>query len=555
MAAVWGNSARDEVRKAFIGVGVPYAEAAAQTFQRALDDYARSWTHMHQDACEATRLRGEQSEEVLDLRMACLSDRLKEVSALAEVMKHPDADTVQEASRASQQLTPIGDCADVTALKAPVPRPRDPKQRAKVEALQKRLAELQAQYAIGKNEEAAKLGEALKKDAVKVGFGPLTADVDLWRGRSYADLGDEKQSIPAYKASFAAALASRNDRALKQSSVRLAQEYIYKNDMNEYRYWADVAQAALDRTGPDARTENFLEHTRCVSLWQTGVVIARLECLQKHAQRAERVAPLNDWELTTLGLAASDAGRFAQSIEYLKRGVDYSIKENGYTHPRTLEMRGYLCKGYLDLGDLERALSECRETLKTVEQVAPNNHYVKSKIQLYLGATLRELKHYPEAKRYLEAALPYVKPGGEALVELAEIASATGDHEAALAYFKKSLIEDSKDLAPNHPNLVVDLLQLGQAQLQHGDAEARVTLERAYKIAEHADLSPFAIADVEFAWARSLWPDLGERSRAVALAEKARLAYAQGPNSERFQSIRNKIAQWQKDPGGKPLKN
>ena len=33
------------------------------------------------------------------------------------------------------------------------------------------------------------------------------------------------------------------------------------------------------------------------------------------------------------------------------------------------------------------------------------------------GATLRELKRYPEAKRYLEAARPHVKPEGEALVE------------------------------------------------------------------------------------------------------------------------------------------
>src|SRR5205814_708666 len=107
MAAAWSETAREQVKKAFIGVNVPYAESAAATFTRALDEYARTWTHMHQDACEATRLRGEQSEEVLDLRMACLSDRLKEISALAEVMKHADADAVQEASRAGQLLTPV----------------------------------------------------------------------------------------------------------------------------------------------------------------------------------------------------------------------------------------------------------------------------------------------------------------------------------------------------------------------------------------------------------------------------------------------------------------
>jgi tetratricopeptide (TPR) repeat protein/predicted Ser/Thr protein kinase len=544
MAAVWSDAARTEVKKGFAEIGAPYADAAAQAVTRALDAYATAWTHMHQDACEATRVRGEQSEEVLDLRMACLSDRLKEVSALAELMRRPDAETVQEASRATQQLTPVAECADVSALKAPVPRPRDPQQRAKVDALQKRLAGVQAQYAVGKNEEAARLGDALLKDAQAVGFQPLIADVHLWRGRAHADLGEEAQSIPAYRDAFAVALASRNDRTLKQAAVRLAQEYIYKNDMNEFHYWDEVAQAALDRTGPDARMESFLQHTRCVGLWQTGKLIARLDCLEKHARGAERVQPLTDWELTTLGLAASDTGRFSESIDFLKRGVAYSLKENGYTHPRTLEMRGYLCKGWIDYGDFDKALAECRDALKTAEEVAKENHYIVSKIELYLGSTLRELKRYDEAKKYLEKARPYVKPEGEALVELAQIASATGDHGAALAFFKKSLEEDQMELAPDHPNLVVDLLQLGEAQLAHGDAAARATLGRAYQIAANADLSPYMIADVEFAYARALWPEAAERSRALTLAQKARDTYAKAPDSERFQSLRSHVAKW-----------
>ena len=61
------------------------------------------WSNQYKDACEATRVRGETSEDVLDLRMACLGDRLKELSALASVMEHPDNDAVQEAPRAGAQ--------------------------------------------------------------------------------------------------------------------------------------------------------------------------------------------------------------------------------------------------------------------------------------------------------------------------------------------------------------------------------------------------------------------------------------------------------------------
>jgi eukaryotic-like serine/threonine-protein kinase len=555
IAEVWSPEVRARVQQAFVSTGLPYAEAAALSFSSAIDEYARAWAVMHKDACEATRVRGEQSEEVLDLRMACLSDRLRELQALSDLMLHADAETVQEAPRAHQTLTPIPECADVSALKAPVPRPRDPSLRAKLEALQKRVGEVQARYAVGKNSQAAELGEALVKDCKAAGYGPLIAEADLWLGRAYADLGDEKKSIPTFKDAFAWALASRNDRVLKIASVRLAQEYIYKNDPAGMREWDQLAEAALTRTGSDPAIESFLAHTRCIALWRDGKLLERLECLKHHAARVERTQPLTEWELTTLGLAASDAGRVEEAIEYLQRGVEYSLKHNGASHPRTLEMRSYLCKGFLDYGDFERALTECSATLRAIREVAPDNQYLISKAELYLGATLRELKRYDEARRYLADARKSLKPESEALVELAQIETATGDHAGALATFRKSLAEDEKDLGPEHPNLVVDLLMLGEAQLDGKDfAAARSTLERADRICERADLSPYMIADVRFVFAKALWIERpGERERALELARKAEAAYVAGaPRTTRFQASRAEIERWLRERSTEP---
>jgi len=550
MTRDWSARDREAVHKAFVSLGLPYAEAAATSFIHALDEYAASWTRMHQDACEATRLRGEQSEEVLDLRMACLSDRLKEVAALSEVMRRPDADAVQEASRAALTLTPVAECADIAALKGAQPRPRDPAQRKRIDELTRRLAEVQAQYAVGKNSEAQKLADALVKDAAALGWAPLTAEAQLWRGRAAADLGDDKVSIPAYREAFAVGLGGRNDRVMRQAAVRLAQEYIYKNDLAEYRYWEEVSQAAIDRTGPDPRLESFLQHTHCVALWQSGKQRERLECLKKHAAKAERLQPLSDWELTTLGLAASDAGSYEEAIGYLQRGVEYSMKENGYTHPRTMEMRGYLCKGLLDLGQLDRALAECRAALKTVHEVAPDNQYVASRIKLYLGTILREMKHFDEARALLEEAVKQVKPEGEALVELAQIASATGRHADALAYFGKSLAEDEKDLSPDHPNLVIDLLLLGEAWMARGDlVQAQKYLLRAHKITLGADLNPFQIADVDFAYAQALAAaDPSRRAEALKLGGKAFDVYRSGPRTEKFTAETARVQKWLTDP-------
>jgi hypothetical protein len=71
---VWNGSRRAALRAAFSSVRQPWVAATGEAVERALDRYGREWVAMHDDACEATYLRHEQSAELLDLRMACLSD-------------------------------------------------------------------------------------------------------------------------------------------------------------------------------------------------------------------------------------------------------------------------------------------------------------------------------------------------------------------------------------------------------------------------------------------------------------------------------------------------
>ena len=282
----WSPEARERVRLAFAQTNLSYAELASTTLARLLDQYAVDWSNQYKDACEATRVRGETSEDVLDLRMACLGDRLKELQALASVMEHPDNDTVQEAPRAARNLTPVAECADVAALKAETPRPHDARQAHRIDELQQRLAQMQAQYAVGKNLEALKIGEPLLLDARAVGWQPLIADVELWIGRAGADQGDPTKSIPGFKDAFAAALAGRDEKTLKEAAARLAQEYIYNNDMPDFDYWERVAKAALTRGSPDPHLESWVDHSHCVALNRLGRIKERLRCFEEHARRS-----------------------------------------------------------------------------------------------------------------------------------------------------------------------------------------------------------------------------------------------------------------------------
>src|SRR5262249_6117203 len=153
-------------------------------------------------------------------------------------------------------------------------------------------------------------------------------------------------------AAFGVALGSGEALVLDDASVRLAQEYVYARNKSEYDAWYGIARGALGRF-PNPKRLAFLEQVRCVAMAQDGKVGQSLKCLQEHAAELQRTTGLTDWELTWLGLAASDAGQFGESVEWVRRGVAYSAEHEGKTHPRTLELRAYLVRSLLSRGDTD----------------------------------------------------------------------------------------------------------------------------------------------------------------------------------------------------------
>ena len=114
------------VKSAFLHTGKSYAAEVHATVARVLTGYAQNWANMYEEACEATQIRGEQSAEVLDLRMACLQERLGGLRALTDVFSEANGEVVENAVSAANALAPLDRCADVTLLRAVVRPPEDP---------------------------------------------------------------------------------------------------------------------------------------------------------------------------------------------------------------------------------------------------------------------------------------------------------------------------------------------------------------------------------------------------------------------------------------------
>ena len=324
------------------------------------------------------------------------------------------------------------------------------------------------------------------------------------------------KSIPGFKNAFAAALAGRDEKILKEAPARLAQEYIYKNDMPDFDYWERVAKAALTRGSPDPHLESWIDHSHCVALNRLGRIKERLRCFEEHAKEVARPAQR---------VGADDArrrrrrrGPILRSDRLAREGRRLraeGIRRHASAHARDARVS---VQGMARLGEYGKALSECQSALRTVREVSPDNQYLVTRIQLYLGSTLREMKQYADAKKILLEAQKGVKD--EVLPELARDRERDRRSRRARSTTTRSRsTADDKELPATHPDLVGERTMYAETLMAMGQLEpARAQLELAYK-ALNDDMSPFQLADVSFDYARALWltrPD--EHGKALQLA-------------------------------------
>ncbi|MEX1362547.1 MAG: serine/threonine-protein kinase, partial [Nannocystaceae bacterium] len=173
---IWDEPSRAAVERAFVDTGVALGNDALQLVSARLDVYDDQWRTMHRDACEATHLRGEQSDELLDLRMACLRRRGTQMRATVQVLMEADAEVVENAVEAVAKLPSVEVCADLDALRAIVPLPEAADDRREVEQLEDRLADAYASLNAGRFAPAAEAAEQVAEGARALGYAPLLAE-------------------------------------------------------------------------------------------------------------------------------------------------------------------------------------------------------------------------------------------------------------------------------------------------------------------------------------------------------------------------------------------
>ncbi|HVY39659.1 MAG TPA: serine/threonine-protein kinase [Polyangia bacterium] len=252
LQAVWPavdapGSRRVAIHRLFSSSGVPDAENIWRRLAEVLDDRAARWAAMYQDACEATHVRGEQSAEVLDLRMTCLADTLDETRAYTDGLLGSDPAAVGRALATANALTPVQRCADVKSLRLQLPLPTDPAQRAQVERLQQRLNDADVMEALRYTSKAEKQVEGVVPAARGLGYAPLLAEALERLGATQARMERYSQARQSLEEALFVSEAAHDDLTAAKAADLLAGVSTLTTSYDEAARWLRLAEAVLDR--------------------------------------------------------------------------------------------------------------------------------------------------------------------------------------------------------------------------------------------------------------------------------------------------------------------
>ena len=557
LAGVWDDGRREATRQAFAATKLPFADEAWRLAAAGLDRYAKGWTAMRRDACEATQLRGEQSAQLLDLRMSCLDEGLAQVRALGQAFAAPDKPVVQNAAAAVEGLPPVADCADLRALTGL--RPPPPQARTRVAALRGELAQAQAHYDLGHYADSLRIADRVVPQATALGYKPLLAEALLRRGKAQSRGDAPAVAVGPLSEAAWAGEASRHDEVVAAAATDLVELVGYRlEDRKAAEPWARLAQAVIERNGSPPRWKAELADDLGLAAMVAGdhqVAIAQMRASLAFVEKS-RLSPLERADtLQALGGVLFYAGRGSESVPYLREALEIRRRHQGELHPLTARAANNLGAAALGVGDYATGVELVKQALDIKRRLlGPDNPELGTSIN-NLAEALRLAERYDEAEpRYHEAMALWRRAYGEEHPYLAEgydglgaLENDRGRPEAALVQHRRAHEIREKKHGANHPRLAYSLTGEGKALVALGRAgEALPLLERALRL-RSKDADPVELAETRFALAKALRALGRDRTRARTLAEQAAVAYTEaGPRGVRQ---RTEIAAWLQKQG------
>ena len=546
---MWNEARAQEVDTALTKSELAYAaKVSAETRQR-LDAYAEGWVRNHTEACEATRVRQEQSEAVLDLRMRCLEQRRRVLGATVDRLRAADPAAVRDAVQIASRLPATDRCARIDLLEVEFPPPEDPSTQREIEEFWAETVELEAKLLGPQRDEVLPRVERLQARMDELGDLPNRIKVRLLRARVLQHLERAPEAIEVTLEAYR--LATRAGHFEHMSAAARGLTILTGFDAGQKEAgltWALNAEALAQRVDPEGPTHaDALGKAGIVGIYtkDKAAAIERFE----HALRIHQSQPVVDpLEVAnaklSLGRAHVTAGHPEEGIELIEEGLAVVEQTLSSDHPTVARGLNALALAQQKAGDFAGSAESFRRVTEAKEREhGPNSGHVAGSLRGW-GIALWEGGHPEQALPHFERALAIRErlDGPESpglwteVFNLAEALRAMEEHDRALPHYERA-VELSKTLDAMAPIVALDGLALAYRNTDN-TASALVATRRALELAQRRwGETSLGVARRRLDTAELLWA-LGERQEALQAATRAKAAaHVAGPAKEEESSF------------------
>jgi len=576
MEQTWNDDARKKLATSFAATKSHIAADTAKRVTSLLDNYAASWTEMHEDSCKATNVRGDQSAEMLDLRAECLDQRRIEMNALiSRLTDKPNEKAVRKATKAAAFLVSVRGCADRTTLRTVAPLPDDPAKRARIKQLQGDRAKMRSSRNTGDRKGWEAGIELLRKALPTVDYPQLAAEIQQSIAWMAVHNSKYKEAIARYQKAAVLAAEARDDQRAAIVWTRLAwligmtrnpqqglelmnvAEALWKRARGDVKFVADMHQdkgailknaakfkearaeydkalALLQEKAPNNKLALSVVHTDLAQLaFRTG----NMGESRKHARLSRQLTiaalgpdhPQIGSTLVTLGAQELRAGNYAEAISVFKAALAAKTKQFGAGAAMLLNVKSWIAQATYKSGDkagAKKLFAPLVKQARTLDLAHPMvGNLFNEAASAYQGPEARDLTKLAvkAATKRHGATHPQT---AQAMVGLGEACLRVKDWQCAVDNTRKAIPILAKTVPATNIVHVPPLYYLGNALLGQGKAnEAVPVLEKAVAACVRAKANAYRFTVNRLSLAKALIQANPRKNRARAI-KVARQAHA-----------------------------
>ncbi len=406
LAGIWDERRQSEIQQAFLATGVPYAQSGWNAARESLDSYADAWVATHAAACEATRLRGEQSEEMLDLQMACLDRRLQEMAVVTGALAAADAPVVRSAVQVADGLTSLDGCTDRRGLRAALPPPEDAERAAQVYEIRNRLDAARVRERAGQYAASLEVAEEAVRAADEVDYAPVAAEARALVGSLQGRTGQREQMKDTLLEAARIAHGIGHDELVARAYTILIVAGIVRGQAEDAHVWSRLAAGTIERLGNRRDLAANRYHFLGMLASLEGEFEPAIEYFETSLETHPRpTAFRRSAAFNNIGFAYARLGRLDVAAEYYRDGLKEIESVYGPQHPNVQAVLHNLGNVYVDQSDFKTALQFFQRSLNVAERNQLLDHPEAAYASTGLGESLLGLDRPAEAVSYLERAV------------------------------------------------------------------------------------------------------------------------------------------------------